>query len=215
MLAMIMALALGGAAAAETDVTCALTAEGEAPQVERFIAVCPSDHPEAAEIQAAADAVLGAVSLPLPEPDRRLGAHFIDLADSLVMRGSDAGWAAAPGQILVRVEPAMPVRAVEMGARHMACAVALRPDANGVPVDPQAVCRSGRQTNRVRRLTEPAMLDAAARMRLAPVDIHYCMDEQIAVRIQIVYRGSGDGPSESRVPASDVDALPRMCERQG
>ncbi|KAA5803947.1 hypothetical protein F1654_09145 [Alkalicaulis satelles] len=215
MLALILALTLAGGLPG-TEVICTLLAESEQPDGERgpdrLLADCPAGLPEAADIQLAADSALAAISLPLPEPSRRWGPPpHIEIAENLVMVRHEAGWAPALGQILVRAEPLMPVSAVEMGARHMACALALRPDSAGVPVDPEVHCASGRQTRRVSRVTNPAMQDAATRMRLAPVEMLYCLDEQVAVRALVVYRDSSARNSEGQIPISDINALPNLC----
>lgn len=211
---MVLALALGGAAVDDTDVTCALQAEGVTPGEERgperFTARCPSDHPEAQAIQAATDAALGAVSLPLPEPIAGRGGYLYGFADSLIMtRGSD-GWSPAPGQHLVNVEPELSQGVIVRGGRYAACALELRPDAAGVPVAPRVRCLSGEATPRVREIIEPAMLGAAERMRFAPSATPYCVDWQVLLRARAydMDRREFEAPPE----VTDADDLPNLCE---
>lgn len=213
MLALIMALALGGAVMdagdGEAEWVCALEAEGSGPQVERFIARCPSDHPEAAEIQAAADAALGAVSLPLPAWPGPASDFEYAVADTLVMTRSAAGWRPAPGQYLIQAEPEFPAAAVDRGGRYAACALELRPDAAGVPVAPRVRCLSGEATAQVRRHTETAMRHAAQRMRFAPVDAAYCVSERSVVHARFfdIERLGWEPPAA----ATDADDLPDLC----
>jgi len=213
MLAMIMALALGGAALgsgdADAEVSCTLEAVGAAPDVERFIASCPADHPEAADIQAAADAALGAVSLPLPAWPGPASDFAYRVAKTLMMTRSAAGWRPAPGQYLIQAEPEFPAAAVDHGGRYAACALELRPDGAGVPVAPRVRCLSGEATARVRRHTETAMRHAAERMRFAPVDAAYCVNERSVVRARFfnIERLGWEPPAA----VTDADDLPDLC----
>ncbi|TGY88946.1 hypothetical protein E5163_07375 [Marinicauda algicola] len=169
---------------------------------ERFEAVCPADVPESDALQAAADAALGAVDLALDLPD---GAG-VETAPAIGYRFEPGeGWQPEAGQVVIRVIPRFPARAVARGARHMLCAAALRPDAAGVPRSPDVACLSNVGAHNP--LLEREMRAAAQSMRLLPVGYGYCLDDQSYVSASVV--------GESRTASMpDPARLPNLCEAE-
>jgi hypothetical protein len=197
-------------------VACALTALGDdiADQGPTGFAVaCPAEHEDAAIIRSAAEAAIARMDLPLPHQriTRRGNQAVHETADTLLMeRAADGAWGPSPGQVLVRGVPVFPARAVENRARHMLCALALRPAANGADSAPGVQCISNHNSTFVVRLLTDAMQQTAERYRLAPVDIRYCLDEQVSAEARVIIM-PGRQP-ERPVPPPDASALPNLCE---
>ncbi len=211
-----MILILASAVALISEpVVCDLTAQGrniDQRGPNGFTAACPADHPDAAAIQAAAEASIAAMDLPLPRLRRQDGnpAPMVWAADQLTMQVTDGVWQPAPGQSLVQTRPYLPSRAVAQGAVHMHCALAFNPDARGVDEQPEVSCISNLSTQYVTRLQTAAMAYAASLWRFAPVGMSYCLDEQVEVTVVRIHRDTGR--HEPTPPAPDPALLPNLCE---
>lgn len=210
-----MILALTSALALMSEpVVCDLTPQG--PAIEQrgpigFTVACPVDHPDAATIQASAEASIAAMDLPLSRPQSRRAQAFHETADVLFMeRAADGIWRPSLGQVLVRIGLPMPTRAVEIGARHMMCSLALRPEANGADPSPDVRCISDHDSATVVRLLTDSMRVAAERYRFAPVGIQYCLDEQVSGQASVI--SMPGGRREPPAPPPDPSVLPNLCE---
>lgn len=154
-------------------------------------------------LQAAADASLQRVDMDFPGRVR-----FVqwELAETLVLtRSVDGPWTVAPGQILVRATPQFPARAVERGATHMLCALALSPGPDGGVPEPEIECLSDERSTQ--RIMERAMQEAASHWRLAPTDLEYCMNEQVYVGATVIVQGR----RQHAAPMPDPAGLPNLC----
>jgi len=211
-----MILALTSALALISEpVACELTPLGEeleARGTAGFTVECPAGHADAAAIQSAAETAIAAMDLPVPEQHRR-GRNFpprFETSDALVVEPAGGAWRAAPGQALVRAVPVFPVRAAERGAVHMLCALAFRPDAAGTDTDPAASCISNVSNSLVERWQNDAMMRAGAVWRFAPVNVQYCLDEQVMVTAALI--DGATGRPEALPPAPDPALLANLCE---
>ncbi|WP_429911771.1 hypothetical protein [Glycocaulis sp.] len=211
-----MILILAIALTASQPVTCALTALGDDIRDQGptgFTVECPADHADAAAIQSAAEAAIARVDLPLPHQrvTNRGNRTYYETADTLLMeRGQGGAWRPSLGQVLVRGVPAFPPRAVENGARHMLCALALRPAANGVDPAPDVQCISNHNSTFVIRLLTGAMRETAGRYRFAPVDVRYCLDEQVSAHATVIVMPGRR--LEQPAPPPDPSVLPNLCD---
>ena len=201
---------LAAALAAQVSVFCPITVEGRSPERHgpaALTAACPGDIENAAGAQAAADRSLAAMALDVPQSSRfrvyRYASELELVADN---RG---GWTVRPGQALIWRWAVFPARTVEQGARHFACAAAFRPDSAGRPGEPPIICLSdfdtegyGELAARYRSHFEAAAREAASGYRFAPVDIAYCLDEQMNETAVVNNRPTP--------PTPDFD-LPNLC----
>lgn len=125
-------------------------------------------------------------------------------------RAEGGVWRPSLGQVLVRGVPVFPARAVENRARHMMCALALRPAANGADPAPDVQCISNHNCTFVIRLLTDAMRASAERYRFAPVDTAYCLDEQVSAQATVVVMP--ERRPERPTPPPDPALLPNLCE---
>ena len=163
---MSVALAMTMSLLAPEPVSCDLAPAAEFNErsgPRALVATCPGEDPA---LQAAADAVLARMDMDLPGLRRFMS---YDLADMLVMIPGEAGWLAAPGQILISTSALFPMRAAEQGSTHMLCAVAVSPQPDGRVVDAPVECIA--EVERAERFMGPAMERALEAWRLAPTDI--------------------------------------------
>ncbi|MGJ3231806.1 MAG: energy transducer TonB [Oceanicaulis sp.] len=167
---------------------------GRTYKPDSLTAICP----DAPGLQAAADTALAAIDLDLPP-----GAYTV--ADQVAFTRTEGGWEPVLGQIVVRTPVLFPIRAVELGATHMLCALALRPDSAGRPEAVEAACLS--DENRAVRRMEQAARDAAEAWRLLPADVSYCLDEQFHEQASVMFNGRLIRPGEAPDPAQ----LPVLC----
>ncbi|WP_439634695.1 hypothetical protein [Glycocaulis sp.] len=210
-----MILLLAIALTASQPVTCALTALGsdiydQGPT--GFTVECPADHADGAAMQSAAEAAIARIDLPLPHQriTGRGNRAVHETADALLMERAAGGvWRPSLGQVLVRGVPVFPARAVENRARHMMCALALRPAADGADPAPEVQCVSNHNSTFVIRLLTDAMRVSAERYRFAPVDVRYCLDEQVSAHATVIVMPGRR--LEQPAPPPDPDVLPDLC----
>ncbi|GGG90278.1 hypothetical protein GCM10007420_01660 [Glycocaulis albus] len=211
-----MILILAIALTASQPVTCTLTALGDDITDQGpagFTVACPADHEDAAAIQSAAEAAIARVDLPLPHQriTSRGNRAVHETADTLLMERAEGGaWRPSLGQVLVRGVPVFPARAVENRARHMMCALALRPAANGADPAPDVQCISNHNSTFVIRLLTDAMRVSAERYRFAPADTAYCLDEQVSAESRVIVMPGRR--LEQPTPPPDPSALPNLCD---
>lgn len=193
-------------------VVCDLTAQGR--NIDQrgptgFTVACPADHPEAAAIQAAAEASIAAMDLPLPRP-RGNPAPMLWAASQLTMQVTDGAWQPAPRQPLVRAAPVLSERTAARGSISILCTIGFTPNANGTDPQPQAACVTNPSTESAVREQTSNMRQLASLWRFAPVAARYCMEEDISVTATRLNRRTGEQEAAPTVPHPAL--LPNLCE---
>ncbi len=173
--------------------------------------LCPSDVADAGGLQAAADAAAAALDLDLPRADG--SRSFADQA--VFVRGEDGRWAPAPGQEIIVETPAISPRAVERGARHLMCASAFEPDAQGRPAKTRIACidETGDQRGRGLRYMRRSMERSLEGTRVLPVDMAYCLYTERFESAQVI--AMPGRRAEAPTPPPDPADLPNdLCQRE-
>lgn len=207
-LAIIASTLLLGAAGPETggmmEASCRLIALGDdilhdGPDSLR--AECPS----VAGLQEAADQALAAMDMNV----RPVRFQTVAVARSIHFGRNNGRWTPLPGQRVIWTELLFPVRAIEYGAQHMLCALAISPDATGRPRDVEAECLSDvrSQQSRLARSARRAADD----WRYLPVALEYCLDEQIHESMQVNVQRIGQTRTFNPGPMPNPADLPNLC----
>jgi hypothetical protein len=156
-----------------------------------------------AQIEATATAILDRISLELPElPDEQ---HY-EVARVMRLVSADGVWQAAPGQLIIFSGLSFPESAIEAGAGHMMCALGLQPDSAGRVTGAPVACIS--DVDEAISAMEDAVRAAITRWRFAPVDLNYCLSEQVHIQSPSVRAGTNADQSDRLL---DAASLPAVC----
>lgn len=197
--------------AAQLSASCLVSVAGEAVESlgPRTVSMeCPGDAPDAAGLQAAADAAAGRtdLALGLDTPARRREVGPFTYADTVRFARSEAGaWRAEPGQVLFEPATLIASRSVERGLTTIACTAALTVDEAGRPQDVRTACVSD-APEAATRDTEALFRRKVETMRLLPTSYRYCyvFDEQNTALVRV------EGGAAAPAGAIDLTRLPEL-----